>query len=323
MMAPNFFIRKEKIMVDILDMRRFGKALEKRIGEELGCLYNVRLINVIKNNGLRLMGLYIRCANSNVAPIIYINDYYKEYVDGRDIESIILDILQVYRNSNTRLPVIKDDFRWQSIRKNVILRLVNYDKNKELLQGVPHKRVYGDLAITFHVLVGRKGIQSYRINNELFRSFDIDIDTLFKSALLNNTTYFPMSIRNINEVITSMVASEEMDSDEYAELFDTTAPEKGRGIMYVLSNNIGVYGATAMLYPDIIKEFADTMGADLFILPSSLHEVILVLDDGYGCNIDFLKEMVMDVNMQMLDMDDILSDSVYKYSRATNKIEKI
>jgi len=151
----------------------------------------------------------------------------------------------------------------------------------------------------------------------------IDIDTLFKSALLNNTTYFPMSIRNINEVITSMVASEEMDSDEYAELFDTTAPEKGRGIIYVLSNNIGVYGATAMLYPDIIKEFADTMGADLFILPSSLHEVILVLDDGYGCNIDSLKEMVMDVNMQVLDMDDILSDSVYKYSRATNKIEKI
>lgn len=93
--------------------------------------------------------------------------------------------------------------------------------------------------------------------------------------------------------------------------------------MYVLSNSIGLYGATTMIYIDVIKKFADTMGADLYILPSSLHEIILVLD--YGCSYRGfeLQRMVNDVNRTVLQNDDILSDSVYKYYRATNKIEKL
>ena len=312
-------------MFDRLSLKEFGEAVETVVSEELGILYDVRLMKVIKNNNRCLLGLCIRCVGSHVAPTIYLNDYYREYEEEEDFTGIVKEILQVYRNSNKGLPVIKDDFTWEGIRQNVILRLINYDKNKELLQGVPHKRVYGDLAITFHVLVGsdKEGVQTYRINHELFYSLGIDIEMLYESALTNVMSYFPTSIRNLNEIITSMIASEEMDNDEYAELFDTTVPEEGRGIMYVISNSIGVYGATTMIYTDIIKEFADTMGADLYILPSSLHEIILVLD--YGCSYRGfeLQRMVIDVNRTVLQNEDILSDSVYKYYRATNKIEKL
>ncbi|WP_313130964.1 DUF5688 family protein [Anaerocolumna sp.] len=312
-------------MIEMLTLEEFGEAVETVISEELGILYDVKLMKVIKNNNRCLLGLCIRCVGSNIAPTIYLNDYYREYEEEEDFTGIVKDILQVYRNSNKGLPVVKDDFTWEGIKKNVILRLINYDKNEELLQGVPHKRVYEDLAITFHVLVGsdKEGVQTYRINNELFCSFNIEIDVLYDTALHNSMTYFPTSLRNINEMIVSMIAPEGVDNEEYAELFDTTVPEEGRGIMYVLSNSIGVYGATAMLYPDMIKEFADTMGADLYILPSSLHEVILVLD--YGCSYRGfeLQRMVVDVNRTVLQSEDILSDNVYKYYRATNKIEKL
>jgi len=312
-------------MFDRLSLKEFGEAVETVVSEELGILYDVRLMKVIKNNNKCLLGLCIRCVGSNVAPTIYLNDYYREYEEEEDFTGIVKKILQDYRNSNKGLPVVNDDFTWESIKKNVILRLISYDRNEELLKGVPHKRVYGDLAITFHALVGsdKEGVQTYRINNDLFHSLGIDIEILYESALTNCMTYFPASIRNLNEIITSMIAPEEMGSDEYAELFDTTVSEEGRGIMYVISNSIGVYGATAMIYTDIIKEFADTMGADLYILPSSLHEIILVLD--YGCSYRGfeLQRMVIDVNRTVLQNEDILSDSVYKYYRATNKIEKL
>lgn len=323
---PSYFLRKEdKEMIEILTLNEFAEAVETVVSEELGILYDVKLMKVMKNNNRCLLGLCIRCIGSNLAPTIYINDYYREYKDGRDFTDIVKDILQIYRNSNKGLPVIKDDFTWEGIKKNVILRLISYDRNEELLKGVPHKRVYDDLAITFHVLVDstKEGLQTYRINNELFHSFGIDIEVLYESALTNSMTYFPASIRNMNEIITSMIAPEEMDNDEYAELFDTTVPEEGRAIMYVISTSTGIYGATAMMYTDIIKEFADTMGADLYILPSSLHEVILVLD--YGCSYRGfeLQRMVLDVNRTVLNPEDILSSSVYKYYRATNKIEKL
>lgn len=312
-------------MFDRLSLKEFGEAVETVVSEELGILYDVRLMKVIKNNGRCLLGLCIRCVGSNVAPTIYLNDYYREYEGEEDFTGIVKEILQVYRNSNKGLPVVNDDFNWEGIWQNVILRLISYDRNEELLKGVPHKRVYGDLAVTFHVLVGseKEGVQTYRINNELFHSLGIDIEMLYESALTNCMTYFPASIRNVNEIITSMIAPEEMGSDEYAEFFDTTVPEEGRSIMYVLSNSIGLYGATTMIYIDVIKKFADTMGADLYILPSSLHEIILVLD--YGCSYRGfeLQRMVNDVNRTVLQNDDILSDSVYKYYRATNKIEKL
>ena len=312
-------------MIERLDFSEFSNAVDTIISEKLGCLYDVRLMKVIKNNGLCLQGLCIRSSNHYIAPTIYLNDYFEDYVNGRDVTDIVLDILQVYQNSNIDMPSIDNDFSWEHIQKNVILRLINYDMNKELLQGVPHKIKFEDLAITFHVLTGstKDGVQSYRISNEIFNSFGIDLDVLYESALHNTMSYFPTSLRNMSEVIVSMMTSEGLDSEEYAELFDTTAPEEGRGIMYVLTNSIGVYGATAMLYSDIIKEFADTLETDIYILPSSLHEVILLLDYGRGCSGGELKNMVSDVNKQVLDIDDILSDSVYKYCRSSNKIEKL
>lgn len=313
------------MMIERLDFEEFVKAIEIIISEKLGCLYDVRTINVIKNNGLSLWGLCIRLANNSVAPTIYLNNYFNDYKNERDFNEIVRDILDVYKKSNKDIPSISNDFSWGSIQKNVVLRLVNYDMNKEVLESVPHKIVFEDLAVTFHVLTGstKDGIQSYRISNKLFDGLEITIEDLFKSALTNTMTYFNTSIRNINEVISSMIAAEGMDNEEYAELFDSTVPEEGRGMMYVLSNNIGVYGATTLLYPDIIKDFAETMEADIYILPSSIHEVILVLDYRQENNKEKLKDMVYDINRQVLSTDEILSDSIYIYRRASGKIEKL
>lgn len=312
-------------MIELLDFEEFVKAIEKVVSEMLGCLYDVRTIKVVKNNGLRLWGLCIRLANNSVAPTIYLNDYFKDYEDERDFNEIVQDILLVHKKYNKDMPSIDGDFSWGSIQKNVIIRLVNYDMNKEVLQGVPHKIVFEDLAITFHVLTGstKDCIQSYLISNELFNGYGISLNTLLETSMTNTMSYFEATIRNIGEVITDMIASANMDSEEYAELFDNTATDEDRGSVYVISNNIGVYGASTILYPNIIKDFAESFDSDLYILPSSIHEVILIIDFGLEYNEGKLKEMVYDVNRTTVNLDDRLSDSIYRYSRATNRIEKL
>lgn len=311
-------------MADRFTFERFIEAVENKVKEELGCRYNVSIIKVIKNNNLCLQGLTIRINGCNVAPTIYLNDFYKDYIDGRGFDDIVQNVLKVYKNFDKDMLPVNNSFNWYYIKDHVILRLVNYDLNKEtfIKEKVPHKVVFDNLAVTFNVLVGisKAGIQSFRINKQIFDDLVVDINTIYVSALLNTQKYFKPTIRNMHEIIASMLAPAGMDDDEYAELFDKISPNEGRGEMFVLSNESGIYGATALLYPDIIKEFAETMNTDLYILPSSIHEVILLLDYGREYSNNKLKEMVKEVNISQVPEEDILGDNVYMYKRSIDKI---
>lgn len=89
--------------------------------------------------------------------------------------------------------------------------------------------------------------------------------------------------------------------------------------MYVATNVNGVNGASVMLYDDLLKNFANKIGKNLFILPSSTHELILVPDTGF-MNAKDIKSMVMDVNETQVAADEILSNNVYYFSLDTGSI---
>lgn len=57
----------------------------------------------------------------------------------------------------------------------------------------------------------------------------------------------------------------------------------------------------------------------MIILPSSIHEVLLVVYEEELC-MEELKEMVRHVNQTEVAKEEILSDNVYIYSRKTDKI---
>ena len=84
--------------------------------------------------------------------------------------------------------------------------------------------------------------------------------------------------------------------------------------MYVLSNSSKVFGAASILYPDVLKNFAEKLDRDLYILPSSVHEVIL-LPKRSETEWETLQEMVKEVNATQLEEVEILSDSVYSYTK--------
>lgn len=90
--------------------------------------------------------------------------------------------------------------------------------------------------------------------------------------------------------------------------------------MYVITNRARTNGAGAILYPELLKDFATAIHKDLFILPSSVHECILLPVFGDE-NIDELKSMVKDINETQVAPEEVLSDSVYYYSMEKQCIE--
>ncbi len=82
--------------------------------------------------------------------------------------------------------------------------------------------------------------------------------------------------------------------------------------MFVLTNMDRYYGDSIILYPGLLQEIRKNMDHDLFLLPSSVHEFIMVPDTG-DIGGDELSELVKSVNETSVGAEDYLSDSVYLF----------
>ncbi len=311
-------------------------TVEKKMGEG----YQVRTEHVLKNNGVELDGLLILKEGENVAPSIYLNDYYEEYKCGKSVDIIAGEVIDGYYHYITQ----KDNFiselnmSFENFKDKIYFRLVNYNRNKKLLQEVPYIP-FLDLAITFYCLVEQKEgmIGSLHISNELITEWKIGKTELFKLAMENTPRLFPVHIRTMDEVVGGMLKRDMKELVSYyrrsgvsldtaleaerccADVLEQLKRNKEKRI-YVLSNTSGINGAAVLLYENLLKNFSDLRQTDFYILPSSIHEVLLI-----PCSSGFfeeeLKEMVCEVNRTQVPEEDILSNEVYIYHRDGNYFE--
>ena len=115
------------------------EALTERFGDDCKIEYK----EVLKNNGIRLDGLLVRFNNKSISPTVYVNDYYDRYVAGEDIDEIADHIAWLIKNN-----CLEDDFNpeslilFENIKDRIVYKLVNYEKNKDLLNTIPHKKCF-------------------------------------------------------------------------------------------------------------------------------------------------------------------------------------
>lgn len=298
--------------------------------------YEVKVNRIKKNNSVILDGIVLFREGDTISPNIYLNNYYSRYMEGESVDTIAQDIINTYKESKRRQAPeyeqfeFKFEFKFENIKDRIVYRLVNYSKNTKLLEEVPSVR-FLDLAITFHCLVKQdeEGIGTIRITNEHLENFGLSVKELMQLAVKNTSRLFPLKISTMEDVIYSLfkkelcgmaVSSEEENEEMFRKLFAQILPEDGGPKMYILSNEAGINGATAMLYRDGLKEFANRLDCDFYILPSSIHEVILVPYDE-SLSREELKNMVSEVNGSQVPVDEILSDKVYIYRRKNNRVE--
>ena len=267
----------------------------------------VSLQVVRKNNDLQLTGLTIRSTESNICPTIYLEKFYDEYVEGADMSEILERIAEVRMDHEVSesfdVAQITD---FEQIKGKLVPRLINAEMNSELLEARPHKLV-ADLAVTYCALLDQSfdGTASVAVTNELMKMWNTSVEELHEIAVANLSELLPSTFKGMTEVMSEMMG---MSTEEMEMMGMSTDEEQ----MYVLSNSIKVNGASALLDTKMMEEIIEKVG-DFFILPSSIHET-LVVPVKSGMDVESLEAMVREVNSTQLQPDEILSNRVYSYS---------
>lgn len=283
--------------------------LQNRLGSDI----RVTVQDIIKNNDTHLDGLTILSAKYNLSPTIYLNHYFKQYENGRSLPDIEEDILKVYHDNcpsaNIDISFFTD---YDKVKSRIIFKLVNYERNRELLQEVPHYR-FLDLSIVFNCLVesSPSGSATILIHNHHLRYWGITKDDLYALAKQNTPKLLSYDLRNMTDILKELLAGESIPAD---------APDDATSYpMYVLTNRYKLNGSGCILYQNLLRDFANRLESDLFILPSSVHEV-LIIPVKNQTHPQELSDMVKDVNSSQLSREEILSDHIYYFSRESGKI---
>ena len=262
-------------------------------------------------DGLTMIGDGVR-----ISPTIYINNMYEDYLKSEDLQAVLVNAAATMDHAMKDAPDILPAVDMSKARDNIVFQLINTEQNKQMLTDMPN-RPFQDLSIIYRwvIKVEAAGVQSTVIHNNLAKQLGFSEEELFKLAVDNTRRIFPPTVRNMNDVMREMFAKDGMPADVVDMMIGEIPPEQ---CMYVISNNRGLNGAISMLYEDQLHKLAEQLETDLYIMPSSVHEVLAVSTD-MG-DPESLAAMVAEVNMQEVSLDERLSNQVYHYDKDLRKL---
>lgn len=269
------------------------------------------------NNQVILDGLIILETGSNISPTIYLNHYYEKYLNGSSFSALQSQILHYYYDHRSICSVDTSFFTcFENVRSRIVYKLIHYEKNKELLKEVPHFP-YLDLAIVFYYLVQESPCQSTSIPifNHHLNLWNISKDTLLFLARKNTPSLMASCCSSLSDlflpVLDLLPASEHQTP--------LKPPASDLVPMYVLTNQQRVNGACCILYQDVLRQISQQLNDNLYILPSSIHEVILIPASTTE-NPQELSRIVQEINQTEVAPEEVLSDCVYHYNRCSDQI---
>lgn len=305
-----------------MEFTSFKTLVRDEVAKRTGEQFRVRINDVTKNNGVVLSGITMLQDDNNISPTIYLNKYYEAYENGDiTLRCIVDEVLDTYERNKVNQSVDMRFFmNYERIKDRIIFKLIHAERNKELLKDIPHIR-YLDFAVVFQCLISDEmfGNATIMIHNAHLKIWEITENELYEKAIKNTPVLQRYDIKTMKDVLCEMMLLEEMEGkeilnkNEYIEDLQDATP------MYVLSNRTRVQGASCILYPNILKDFASAVKSDFYILPSSVHEVILLPAQGDEDK-EGLKRMVCEVNETQVEREEVLSDSVYYYSQEKGEL---
>lgn len=275
----------------------------------------VRVVPVAKvNRKLDGLSLLPDKGERVISPTIYINDMYEKYLKTGDLQETLRESAEALDEVFREAAIPPLDL--STAKDNIIFQLVNTMQNEDMLKNLPH-REFQDLSIIYRWVAGvdDNGIASSIINNNLAESLGMGEEQLFKAAAENTRRILPPVIKSMDEVIREMFLADGMPPEMADIMLDEIPPERG---MWIISNERGIDGAASMLYEDGLHKLSVQLGTDLFILPSSIHEVIAVPAD--DLKPEELAQMVSEVNMGQVALEERLSNQVYYYDKELRKM---
>ncbi len=259
---------------------------------------------VQKNNDMCLHGLALRKPGMDTCPVIYLEDYYDLYQNGVAMEDTFHQLskncLSPMNQSNLQQNM---DFIYDRIKDNLFPVVVNAEKNQKMLATAPYQKME-DLAVLYRCMMSKSDDQigSILVNNSLLRHWGISKEALHEQALQNMNRLFTPEFHSMDYIM--------------AEIMEIPYPEEelmqNKDGLFILSNTQRTYGAAYLCCPDVLKSLGEKMGGNYLILPSSVHEIIL-LRERADIDISDLRAIVESVNQTAVNPTEYLSDNIYRF----------
>lgn len=292
-----------------LNYNEFVEAVREGLQKKLGASYEVMLKKVAKNNdvcryGLSLFEKEVR-GNKKVSRIVYLEDFYREYCENQDYDLISIqnELYDIFMDFGPPKFNEKDYTDVDKVKDKIIFELVNYDMNKGRLSERPYIKVM-DLAVIFAFVATDLG-QDFgvvHITNEMAEQFGLSQDELWEIAKKNTP---------------KLLVADVVPMSSFIPVKDI---EEGIEEMYIVCNKRKSCGAGVILYDEILDNISSDLESDLYILPSSIHETIIIKATK-DKEVAILQDMVQNINRTVVSDEDVLSDKVYCYYRNSKKLE--
>ena len=296
----------------------FAQYVKKEI-EQLpiaeGC--EVTIHKVPKNNAI-WTGITIHPEGGSISLTVYLDDYYSGYQTGKiSARDAVMEIEKKYKEYQLGPEVSVKDITdviadFEKVKFRIYPRVIATEGNEAFLQNAV-SRQFLDMSVTYHIdiadLFEEKGSASVTISKSLMQHYGVDEDQLFRLAIINQREK-GMDDLGMVEVLKSIGYPAVMLPD--------IPPEEDP--MHIVTTPDRLYGASFLLDPESLDKVAEGFGEGFMIIPSSIHELIVIPESKVQMPIDELFVMVKEVNANEVKPDEVLTDSVYHYDIQTKEV---
>ncbi len=262
-------------------------------------------------------GLTVKPDDGEIGVNLNLDNLYQEYQNGTSYDSIVTKAADIATEALDNRPdfdldSIKD---YDKMKSTLAIEIVSADRNRSTLETVPHKEIE-DMAVVFRFIISEgplSGTGSILVTNQMLDSYGITAAQLHEDALKNAPEIRPLVIEGMAEVLAKQMGVEDLEM-----LGFNIPPEQEQ--MFVASVEGNVHGAGVIAYQNFMDQAAERAGGSFYILPSSIHEVLIIPDNG-KFDTASLEQMVREVNATTVDITEQLTDSVYHYDAETKVFE--
>ena len=297
---PTLNKRKDNTKMDYENFKeQFALDVKDRLAEQ-GADVKVSVNEVNKLNE-SYEAITVTPEGSNIGVNMSLEKFYDAVQDGTPYDIVVDKAVDVISNGIDKRPDIDvaalTDY--SQMKEKLAMEVVSAEANKEMLQNVPHQNME-DMAVVYRFVLSSDddGRASILVTNQILENMGVTPEQLHADALENAPQIKPAEIKGMSEVMAEMMGIIPV-APEDEQMFVATVPDK-------------VHGAGVLAYQDFMDQAAERAGGDFFILPSSIHEILIVPDNG-KMDLKELEAMVKEVNATQVAPADKLTDSVYHY----------
>ena len=265
---------------------------------------------VEKLQGQSYEGITVNPKDSNIGITMNLEPYFQQMEAGAPMKQLMQSIADRASAAFAERPEVSVDelMNYEAMKPKLIVQLVGTENNQEMLQTVPHQEME-NMSIVYRLNLGdsEEGRASILVTNHMMEQYGITPEQLHQDAMEQSAIGQPFVIKNMTDILNEMGSMPFFIEEE--------SP------MFVASNESRMQGAGVIAYPNFMEAASEQLNSDFYVLPSSVHEVILLKDDG-TMDAEMLKAMVSDVNSSEVDREDQLTNNAYHYDNEAKLFEK-